>query len=85
MVASLSATLSTILKTRTISSDEPMMVFSSWPFLSFALQELVLAADLAHLDRVAHDELDLIVLGVLEQVLERAEIHRVDRRLLQEA
>ena len=38
MVASLSATFSTILKTRTISSREPMMTFSSCPFLSSRLR-----------------------------------------------
>ena len=59
-----------------------MIVFSSWPFAQLALQELVLDAHLAHLDRVADDELDLVVLRVLDQVLERAEVHGVDRRLL---
>ena len=50
--------------------------------LELALEVQVLASHPPHLERVADHQLDLVVLGVLDQVLERPHVHRVDRRLL---
>ena len=59
-----------------------MMFLRRFLRVSSFLQLDVLGLGLAQRQGVADDHLDLVVLAVLLQIGERAEVHRVDGRLL---